>query len=112
MNDRLCDLLKIRHKLASLYHPQANGLDERFNQTFKRALEKLVNEKQNDWDVYIKHVLFAYRTSVNASTKYTPFYLIINAWETSNTTIYRTLGEHANHYATDAMLLIDVVPGE
>ena len=45
MNDRLCELLKIRHKLTSPYHPQANGLDERFNQTFKRALEKLVNEK-------------------------------------------------------------------
>ena len=76
MNDRLCELLKIKNKLTSPYHPQANGLDERFNQTFKSALEKLVNEKQNDWDVYIKHVLFAYRTSVNASTKYTPFYLM------------------------------------
>jgi transposase InsO family protein len=76
LNDRLCELLKIRNKLTSPYHPQANSLDERFNQTFKSALEKLVNEKQNDWDVYIKHVLFAYRASVNASTKYTPFYLM------------------------------------
>jgi hypothetical protein len=42
----------------------------------KRALEKLVNTRQNDWDVLLKHVLFAYRTSENASTKYTPFYLM------------------------------------
>jgi transposase InsO family protein len=76
MNDKLCDLLDIKHKLTSPYHPQANGLDERFNQTLKRALEKLVNTRQNDWDVLLKHVLFAYRTSENASTKYTPFYLM------------------------------------
>jgi hypothetical protein len=42
----------------------------------KRALEKLVNTRQNDWDVLLKHVLFAYRTSEYASTKYTPFYLM------------------------------------
>ena len=70
INDRLCKLLKIRHKLTSPYHPQANGLGERFNHTFKRALEKLVNEKQNDCDVYM------YSAYVNASTKDTPFYLM------------------------------------
>jgi transposase InsO family protein len=72
MNDKLCDLLDIKHKLTSPYHPQANGLDERFNQTLKRALEKLVNTRQNDWDVLLKYVLFAYRISENASTKHTP----------------------------------------
>ena len=76
LNDKLCDLLDIKHKLTSPYHPQANGLDECFNQTLKRALEKLVNTKQNDWDVLLKHVLFAYIASENASTKHTPFYLI------------------------------------
>jgi hypothetical protein len=60
MNDKLCDLLDIKHKLTSPYHPQANGLDEHFNQTLKRAPEKLVNTRQNDWDVLLKHVLFAY----------------------------------------------------
>jgi hypothetical protein len=76
MNDKLCDLLDIKHKPTSPYHPQANGLDERFNQTLKRALEKLVNTRQNDWDVLLKYVLFAYRISENASTKHTPFYLM------------------------------------
>ena len=76
MNDKLCDLLDIKHKLTSPYNPQANGLDERFNQTLKRALEKLANTRQNDWDVLLKDVLFAYRTSDNASIKYTPFYLM------------------------------------
>jgi stress response protein YsnF len=43
----------ILDKLTSPYHPQANSLDERFNQTFKSALEKLVSEKQNDFKVSI-----------------------------------------------------------
>ena len=35
-----------------------------------------VNENQNDWDVHIKSILFAYRTSKNDSTKFTPFELM------------------------------------
>jgi hypothetical protein len=40
--------------------------------------------KNNDWDVLLKHVLFAYRTSENASTKYTPFYLMWSHVEVFN----------------------------
>ena len=43
------------------------------NQTLTGALVKFVNENQDDWDVHIKSVLFAYRTSKNDSTKFTPF---------------------------------------
>lgn len=53
-----------------------NGLDERMNQTLTTALVKFVNENQDDWDVHIKSVLFAYRTSKNDSTKFTPFQLM------------------------------------
>ena len=67
--------LQINHKIASPYHPQTNGLQERFNQTFERALMKCVNEKQNDWDMHIKRILFGYRTSVHASTLVLPIYL-------------------------------------
>ena len=35
-----------------------------------------VQEAQNDWDLFIPWVLFAYRTAVNVSTLYTPFYLL------------------------------------
>ena len=36
----------------------------------------MVNEDQNDWDKYIDSVLFAYRTSRQDSSKYTPFFLM------------------------------------
>ena len=73
LNDILCEKLQINHRIASPYHPQTNGLQERFNQTLERALMKCVNEKQNDWDMHIKTILFGYRTSVHASTGVAPF---------------------------------------
>ena len=71
---RLEKLTGFQHRVTSAYHPQSNGLDERMNRTLKGALQKLVNEKQEDWDQLLDNVLFAYRTSRQASTKYTPFF--------------------------------------
>lgn len=47
-------------------------------QTLQRQLIKVVDNKVENWDKYISAVLFAYRTSVQASTKYSPFYLMYN----------------------------------
>lgn len=73
LNDTICSKLQINHRIASAYHPQTNGLQERFNQTLERSLMKCVNEKQDDWDLHINSILFGYRTSVHASTGVTPF---------------------------------------
>ena len=66
-------MLKIDHRIASAYHPQTNELQERFNQTLERSLVKYVNDEQNDWDLHIDRILFAYRTAVHASTDVSPF---------------------------------------
>src|SRR3954462_176453 len=71
----LCKLHGIRHTLSSAYHPQTNGLVERFNQTLKKSLAKLAHERNTDWDLLIPSVLFAYRTMTHSTTRYTPFYL-------------------------------------
>ena len=73
MNDRLFKLTGTQHRITSAYHPQSNGLTERFNQTLQSALLKLVNDSQNDWDDHLPAVLFAYRTSQQKATKLTPF---------------------------------------
>lgn len=70
----LMDRFSVKHLLSSPYHPQTNGLVERFNRTLCEALAKLVNHS-NEWDRYISPVLFAYRTSKQATTQVTPFYL-------------------------------------
>ena len=38
----LLSLLQIRHLRTSVYHPQTDGLVERFNQTLKRMLKKVM----------------------------------------------------------------------
>ena len=63
--------------VSSAYHPQANGLDERLNQTLVTML-KVVDAYSNDWDEHISAALYAYRISRQASSKFPPFFLMYN----------------------------------
>src|SRR6266542_1682992 len=72
--ENLLKRFKIRHNLSTPYHPKTNGLVERFNKTLCESLAKL-NEERENWDQYILPTLFAYRTKINKSTQFTPFYL-------------------------------------
>ena len=76
MLDSLCTSIGTKHKLSTAYHPQTNGLVERFNRTLCEALAKYANNEKNDWDLYIPSVLFAYRTKRHETTRHEPFYLI------------------------------------
>ena len=57
----MLQLTGVEHRVASAYHPQTNGLTERFNQTLKDALIQVVNERQNDWDQHLDKIMFSYR---------------------------------------------------
>ena len=72
----LLDRCHIDHRLSSPYHPQANGLTERFNQTLGRALKKMVGQYPEHWDKHIPTILMGYRASIQASTHYSPFFLL------------------------------------
>ncbi|KAK7889577.1 hypothetical protein WMY93_025137 [Mugilogobius chulae] len=61
---------------TSPYHPQTDGLVERFNQTLKRMLQKFVDDTGKDWDRWLPFVLFAYREVPQASTGFSPFELL------------------------------------
>ena len=76
INDEVCKILNIKRSVTSSYHPQTNVLDERTNQTLKVRLAKLANDHQDDWDEYLEDVAFSLRTQKQASTKYSPFYLM------------------------------------
>ncbi|KAG1924860.1 gypsy retrotransposon integrase-like protein [Pimephales promelas] len=76
LNHRLCEMLCIKRSVTAAYHPQTNGLDEKTNDNIKRALKKLVNDQQNDWDVYLDATLFSLRSKVHTTTKHSPFLLM------------------------------------
>ena len=69
----LLDIFKLK---TSPYHPECDGLTERFNRTLKTMLACFVNEHQNDWDEYLQYLAFAYNTSTHATTNYTPYEVV------------------------------------
>ncbi|CAC5373693.1 unnamed protein product [Mytilus coruscus] len=52
----ICDTLKIKHITTFPYHPQGNGMVERFNQTLKGMINKTISDHSQDWDKHIKNV--------------------------------------------------------
>lgn len=64
------------HKInTSAWHPQTDGMTERFNGTLVNMLAMCVNTHQKDWDSYISFVLYAFRCSRQDSTKESPYFL-------------------------------------
>ena len=71
----MCQQLGIDRSRTTAYHPQGNGQVERFNRTLESMLAKVVTDNQKDWDKHLPQVLFAYRTSLHETTKFTPYFL-------------------------------------
>ena len=57
------------------YHPQGDGMVERFNRTLLQLFRTYV-DKQEDWEKYLPLLLFAYMTAVHKSTGVSPFSLM------------------------------------
>ncbi|PAA74169.1 hypothetical protein BOX15_Mlig001265g14 [Macrostomum lignano] len=74
---KLCELLGVKKTRTSAYHPSGNGQVERFNGFLKNSLRTyLVQKGQNAWEEYLPSALMAYRSTVQASTGYTPYYML------------------------------------
>ncbi|CAG2194960.1 unnamed protein product [Mytilus edulis] len=73
----ICKLMNTKKTFTTAYHPETDGLVERFNGTLTAMLSMYVSGHQRDWDTFIPFVLFAYRTSLHESIQETPFF---NAW--------------------------------
>ena len=69
-------LLHVHPIRTTPYHPQTDGLVERFNQTLKSMLRKTAVEESKDWDRLIPYLLFAYREVPQSSTGFSPFELV------------------------------------
>ncbi|CAF1521778.1 unnamed protein product [Rotaria sordida] len=73
--ESMAQLNGYNHILSTVYHPQSNGMIERFNATFVPQLAKLHDRENNNWDEYLQSVVFAYNTGVHAATQHSPFQL-------------------------------------
>ncbi len=69
-------MLHVRPIRTTPYHPQTDGLVERFNQTLKLMLRKTTVKQGKDWDKLLPYLLFAYREVPQASTGFSPFELL------------------------------------
>ena len=68
-------LLGIHQTNTTAYHPQTDGLVERFNCTLTTMLAKTAKKGGHNWDKHLPYVLFAYRASEQQSTRESPFFL-------------------------------------
>ena len=64
------DLLDIRKLRTSPFHPECNGITERFNQTIKKMIAAFINDNQDNWDVLLSRLQFAYNTAKHNVTGY------------------------------------------
>ena len=62
----------MRKLATSSCHPNGNGGVERVNHTMAQMLAMVVNEGQDDWELRLPHVEFAYNNSVTAGTGLAP----------------------------------------
>ena len=72
----VCSLLGIAKYNTTAYHPQCNGLTERFNRTLKKMIRKYAVRFGAQWDRYIHGVLWAYRNMPHESTQEKPSFLL------------------------------------
>ena len=74
----LCTLLRIKQLRTSVYHPQTDGLVERFNKTLKSMLRKAIGEDGRNWDQLLPYLMFAVREVPQFSTGFSPFELLLS----------------------------------
>ena len=73
----MCKLLDIEKTRTTPWHPQSDGMIERFNRTLETLLRQSITEDQRNWDLQTPLCCMAYRASVHETTRKTPNYLML-----------------------------------
>ena len=67
------ELLDIRRLKTTAYHPQCDGLSERFIQNLKLMMTAFEDSEQLDWDLNLNKLAYAFDSSVHSTTGFTPY---------------------------------------
>ncbi|KAL5477929.1 hypothetical protein EMCRGX_G024787 [Ephydatia muelleri] len=73
---KTCSAFGIVKSRTTSYHPQEDGVVERFNRTLLQLLRAYV-QQQSDWESQLPLLLYAYRTARHTSTHLSPFVLLM-----------------------------------
>ena len=71
----ICKLLDIKKSRMTPYHPEGDGLVERYNKTLLHMLST-TSAHDKDWEQHIHQVCMAYNSTTQATTGYSPFFLM------------------------------------
>jgi hypothetical protein len=67
---------KIKHRVTTPYHPQANGQVEGTNKILEAIITKTVRLHLKDWADRLPEALWAYQTTWRTTTGCTPYELV------------------------------------
>ena len=76
LTDRIYQLMGIKRKLTTPYHPQSDGMVERFNRTLLRMLTNYVEPDQKNWDLLLGYVIYSYNTVNSSKYGVSPFEIV------------------------------------
>ena len=68
----MCKLLGIEKTRTTPYHPESDGMVERFNRTLATMLSAFVSSNNKDWDEQLPYVMMAYRSAEHETTGMSP----------------------------------------
>jgi len=69
----LNEMLGIKTKLLTAFHPQTDGQTERMNQELEQYLQMFIDHRQEQWPEWLGTAEFAYNNKTHSGTKVSPF---------------------------------------
>ena len=72
-----CKILGVKKTRTTAYHPQCDGLVERFNRTLLGMLATCARDHPSSWESHLQKVCFAYNSSKQPTTGYSPSFLML-----------------------------------
>ncbi len=72
----LCAIANVDQSRTTPYHPEGNGMAERFNQTLLNMLGTLEDSQKTNWKAHVPALVHAYNSTRHESTGLTPHFLM------------------------------------